>query len=64
MNWIDRRGPRLASVSGGMMAMVVLLASTATAQDDAFRRGIDARDDGQWQVVATQMREAIKVRPQ
>ena len=64
MNWIDRRRPRLAPVTAGMMAMVVLLASTATAQDDAFRRGIAARDNEQWPVVVTQMREAIKVRPQ
>src|SRR5688572_28907174 len=65
MSWIDLHRRRIALVTGGAtLAFVVLLTATANAQDDAFKRGIDARDDKQWQVVAPQMREAIRVRPQ
>ena len=65
MNGVDRRHRRIALVAGGVsFAFLVLLTTTANAQDDAFRRGIDARDDRQWPVVVTQMREAIRVRPQ
>jgi hypothetical protein len=65
MSWVDLRRRRVALVTGGTsLAFFVLLTATASAQDDAFKRGIDARDDKRWPVVATQMREAIRVRPQ
>jgi hypothetical protein len=41
----------------------VALPPAAQAQDDAFRAGLDARDDKNWQVAATQMRLAIQGDP-
>ena len=43
------------------LVMVCLLAwpALAAAQDDAFRRGLDARGDRNWTVTANQMRAAI-----
>ena len=65
MSGIDLSRRRIARRPGGMLlAFLVLLTATASAQDDAFRRGIDAREDERWQVVVTQMREAIRLRPQ
>jgi hypothetical protein len=42
--------------------MVCALAwpAVASAQDDAFRRGLDARDDKNWNVVIAQMQAALK----
>jgi hypothetical protein len=45
-------------------ALSIMGVSDASAQDDAFRRALEARDRRQWQVVVTLMREAIKLRPQ
>ncbi len=48
------------------LAVGLAMAAVVTAQnaDDAFRRGVDAVEDGQWQAAATALREAIKLRPQ
>ena len=47
-----------------MTATMLTSAREASAQEDAFRRGLDAREKQQWQAVATLMREAIKLRSQ
>lgn len=55
--------PRVPLVA---LAIALAMAAVVTAQnaDDAFRRGVDAVEDGRWQAAATALREAIKVRPQ
>jgi hypothetical protein len=53
-----RRGvPRAVALAGGAL---LLLASTASAQDQAFKDGLDARDDKRWPVVVERMRAAIE----
>ena len=44
-------------------AALVVHAAPASAQDDAFKRGMDARGDRKWAEVASAMREAIAVDP-
>ena len=46
------------------LAVCLLITGAVAAQEDAFRRGLDAIDDKQWQAAANAMREAIKVRGQ
>jgi hypothetical protein len=45
-------------------AVACLLPSMASAQDQAFRDGMEARDDKKWQQVVTLMRRAIAANPQ
>jgi hypothetical protein len=54
------RSPALAVLA---IAALFMSVSAALAQDDAFRRGLDAREKRQWQAVVSSMREAIKQRP-
>ena len=52
-------------VARGCRALLCALSwpAVASAQDDAFRRGLDARGDKNWNVVVTQMQDAIKSDP-
>jgi len=57
--------PRMIRRVRPLLACAVWLAAvavppTAQAQDDAFRAGLDAREDKNWQLAATQMRRAIQ----
>lgn len=52
-----------ASLAVLVIAALFISAPAAWAQDDAFRRGLDAREKRQWQAVVSSMREAIKQRP-
>jgi hypothetical protein len=47
-----------------VLAIAAMVAGLAAQDNDAFRRGMQARDDEQWTVVAQRMREAIAQRPQ
>jgi hypothetical protein len=47
-----------------ILLAAVMIAPDVSAQEDAFRRGLEAREKKQWQAVASLMREAIKLRPQ
>lgn len=55
---------RLPFVALGALLLTLALAAEASAQDEAFRRGMDARGDKRWADVIPQMREAIKQRGQ
>ena len=46
-----------------VLAWIIAVTATAAAQDDAFKKGIDARDDEKWAEVVTHMREAITADP-
>jgi hypothetical protein len=54
--------PILVAVCASLLTPA--LVPDAYAQDDAFRRGVDARNDKRYQDVIPQMREAIKQRGQ
>jgi hypothetical protein len=54
--------PSLVAAAASLLTLA--LVSDAYAQDDAFRRGVDARNDKRYQDVIPQMREAIKQRGQ
>ena len=57
-------GRRSATLASLLTAALFMAAAEASAQDDAFRRGLEAREKQQWQAVSSLMREAIKLRPQ
>jgi hypothetical protein len=53
-----------AWIAAAVVMSVLVWPSAASAQDDdAFRRGLDARDDKDWKVMAAQMRAAIERDP-
>jgi hypothetical protein len=47
-----------------MASIGLLLASYAQAQDDAFKRGLKAREDKKWESVVQEMRAAVQARSQ
>jgi hypothetical protein len=56
--------PLVARRSASLVIVCVLAwPAIAAAQDDAFRRGLDARGDRNWMTAATQMRAAIASDP-
>jgi hypothetical protein len=46
------------------LALAAIVAGLAAQDNEAFRRGMQARDDQEWPVVAQRMRDAIAQRPQ
>jgi len=64
MRFAKRNGIRFAGWALPVCAVVLLAPSAARAQDDAFKAGLDARENKKWQDVATQMRRAIQQNPQ
>ncbi|HEY6361360.1 MAG TPA: hypothetical protein VIX63_09660, partial [Vicinamibacterales bacterium] len=55
--------PKRLAVFLGVMLCAVSWPAAASAQDEAFRRGLEARDDGNWTAVVTEMQEAVKSDP-
>lgn len=47
-----------------LLALVCAMPRAAAAQDDAFKRGLDARGDRKWADVVRHMQAAVKVDPQ
>lgn len=54
---------RTGLCSVGVIVSVLGFASSAYAQDDAFKKGMDARGDRKWADVIAQMQEAIRLDP-
>ncbi len=50
-------------VAAAALAAALVWPAAASGQDDAFRRGLDARGDKDWKIVVTQMRNAIAADP-
>ena len=46
------------------LALAAIVAGLAAQDNEAFRRGMQAREDEEWSVVAQRMRDAIAQRPQ
>ena len=60
---VTRFTPRPARLTLALLGAVMLsaaLAPSAYAQDEAFKKGVDARNDRKWPDVVTQMREEQK----
>ena len=54
---------RHAMARGLLVGVCCLLAADAFAQDDAFKKGMDARDDQKWPEVVQSMQDAIRADP-
>jgi hypothetical protein len=54
---------RLMTRAGLVVVWVALLGLPAQAQDEPFKKGMDARGDRKWDLVISHMQEAIRINP-